>query len=154
MNKKIFTLLAAGLMGGLSVNAITTNYTKGNLHQLTLGTGDDAKVLSVAKSKVTGGDSLVMVAPSTAVMSDNYKKSLWKITETKVDNTTTTVYTLTNYATGNVLSLDLSKTNGTVAAGQSNWLISDGGQITAIKGGDTYAIYVANVTGCYSCHDS
>ena len=76
MNKKIFTLLAAGLMGGLSVNAITTNYTKGNLHQLTLGTGDDAKVLSVAKSKVTGGDSLVMVAPSTAVMSDNYKKSL------------------------------------------------------------------------------
>ena len=142
MNKKFSTFLAGiALMGSFSANAIDNN----KLYQLSV----DGKVLSVVKSKMTSSDSLVVVATPDAdkVMSEAYKKSLWKMTEGTVDNTTTKVWTLTNWATGNVLSLDLSKNSGAIVAGkQSKWLVSDNGQITAIKGGETYAIYLEDVT--------
>ena len=145
MNKKIFTLLAAGLMGGLSANA---EITDGKLHQLKF-TDDNLVeyVLSVGKSKVTGGDSLVMVkaVDQDKFMTETYKKTLWKISKGNTDNTTNAVYTFKNYATGSVLSLDLSKAGAALVSGQSQWL-ENNGKITAIKGGDTYGIALEDIT--------
>ena len=65
MNKKIFTLLAAGLMGGLSVSAApSAGYTKNNLHQLSA----NGKVLSVVQSKVSSADSLVMITSPSDII--------------------------------------------------------------------------------------
>ncbi|WP_455624665.1 DUF6383 domain-containing protein [Parabacteroides sp.] len=143
MNKKFSTLLAGvALMGAFSANAIDNN----KLYQLSAG--EDGQVLSVVKSKVTSSDSLVVVdAPDTTkVMSEAYKKSLWKMTKGNTDNTENDVWTLTNWATGNVLSLDLTKNSGAFVAGkQSQWLISASGEITAIKAGEKYAIYLDEV---------
>ena len=147
MNKKIFTLLAAGLMGGLSVSAAPANYTKGNLHQLTVTQDGLTKVISVGRTYNNSADSLIAVdAPAAAdYMKDSYKKTLWKITESNVDNTQSVVYTFTNHATGTVLSLDLAKGTGTIAAGQSAWLF-EGSTISAIKNGETYNLGVKTVT--------
>ena len=134
MNKKFSTLLAAlAVMGSFSANA----QTDAKLQQVKL----DGKVLSVVKSEVSEADSLVLADASTDVMSVDYKKSLWKLTEGLVDNTTTSVWTLTNWATGKALSLDLAKGNSTiVAGGQAQWLISKAGEISVIKGGKTYVV--------------
>lgn len=53
---------------------------------------------------------------------------------------------MTNWATGNVLSLDLTKSTTTFAEGkQSKWLIADNGNIKAISGGKVYALYTEDV---------
>lgn len=79
-------------------------------------------------------------------MKDSYKKSLWKLTKGNTDNTQDLVWTLTNWATGNVLSLDLTKSTTTFAEGkQSKWLIADNGNIKAISGGKVYALYTEDV---------
>ena len=140
MNKKIYTLLAASLMGGLSVNAAVTD---GKLHQLKVGD----KYLSITRTYNNTADSLIMADPADVnpktydsdVMSDLFKKSLWKIVKSAADNTVDPVYTLTNYATGKVLSLDLSKADGTIRAGQSTWKITSD-KLNAVKAGKTYAI--------------
>ena len=140
MNKKIFTLLAAGLMGGLSVNAATNaTIDAGKLHQLKIG----AKYLTVDRTYNNTADSLVMGDGSTDVMSTAFKKTLWKITKTSVDNAEDPVYTLVNYATGATLSLDLTKGTSTiVAGGQSQWLVDTDGKIATIKGGKPYVVKV------------
>ncbi|RGK77035.1 hypothetical protein DXC95_08635 [Parabacteroides sp. 20_3] len=140
MNKKFSTLLAAALFGTFSAFAVAP--TNGKLHQIKIGT-EGTQVLSVVKNKAKTADSLVVVdAPkSSDIMKDVYKKSLWKFASSKVDNTQTDVWTMTNYATGSVLSLDLSKEGASfVSNGQSKWLVSADGKITAIKNGDTYSI--------------
>ena len=108
MNKKFSTLLAAALFGTFSAFAVAP--TNGKLHQIKIGT-EGTQVLSVVKNKAKTADSLVVVdAPkSSDIMKDVYKKSLWKFASSKVDNTQTDVWTMTNYATGSVLSLDLSR---------------------------------------------
>ena len=116
------------------------------LHQLKVG----GKYLSVTKSKVnTSADSLILVSEDKVgedVMKDSYKKSLWKLTKGSTDNTQDPVWTLTNWATGNVLSLDLTKSTTTFAEGkQSKWLIADNGNIKAISGGKVYALYTEEV---------
>lgn len=147
MNKKFSTLLAGvALMSAFSANATITGYSKDKLHQLEIATG---QVLSVTKSKVTPtADSLVIAnQPSgLSVTSEAYKKSLWKITESSVDLSDAKAYTLTNYATGSVLSLDLTKAPGILVAGkQAKWNITEEGgkiSISAKIGSDTYAIYI------------
>ncbi|WP_165154361.1 DUF6383 domain-containing protein [Parabacteroides sp. ZJ-118] len=139
MNKKFSTLLAAALLG--TFTAYAAGPADGKLHQIKIGNGDE--VLSVVKNKAKTADSLVVAdAPNSSdIMKDAYKKSLWKFVEGSTDNTTAKVWTITNYATGSVLSLDLSK-EGTsfVSGGQSKWLVSSNGEIQAIKGGETYSI--------------
>ncbi len=137
MNKKFSTLLAAALLGTFTAYAVPTD---GKLHQIKIG---DGEVLSVVKNKAKTADSLVVVAAPDAsdIMKETYKKSLWKFVKGSTDNTTATVWTITNYATGSVLSLDLSKEGATlVSNGQSKWLVSGEDKITAIKGGETYSI--------------
>lgn len=104
----------------------------------------------MTKSKVnTSADSLILVSEDKVgedVMKDSYKKSLWKLTKGNTDNTQDLVWTLTNWATGNVLSLDLTKSTTTFAEGkQSKWLIADNGNIKAISGGKVYALYTEDV---------
>lgn len=104
----------------------------------------------MTKSKVnTSADSLILVSEDKVgedVMKDSYKKSLWKLTKGNTDNTQDPVWTLTNWATGNVLSLDLTKSTTTFAEGkQSKWLIADNGNIKAISGGKVYALYTEDV---------
>ncbi len=145
MNKKFSTLLA-GLALTTAFSATAVNPVDKQLHQLKVGD----KFLSVTKSKVnTSADSLILVSADkvgTEVMNDSYKKSLWKLTKGNTDNTTDAVWTLTNWATGNVLSLDLTKSTTTFAEGkQSKWLIEDNGNIKAISAGKTYAIYTEDV---------
>lgn len=147
MNKKFSTLLAGvALMSAFSANAAITGYSKDKLHQLAMAEG---KVLSVTKSKVTPtADSLVIADQPSAlsVTSEAYKKSLWKITESSVDLSDVKAYALTNYATGSVLSLDLTKAPGILVAGkQAKWNITEESNkisISAKIGNDTYAIYI------------
>ena len=145
MNKKFSTLLAGlALTTAFSANAV--NPVDKQLHQLKVGD----KYLSVTKSKVnTSADSLILVSEDKVgedVMKDSYKKSLWKLTKGNTDNTQDPVWTLTNWATGNVLSLDLTKSTTTFAEGkQSKWLIADNGNIKAISGGKVYALYTEDV---------
>ncbi|WP_297903430.1 DUF6383 domain-containing protein [uncultured Parabacteroides sp.] len=145
MNKKFSTLLA-GLALTTAFSANATNPVDKQLHQLKVGD----KYLSVTKSKVnTAADSLILVSTEDVgedVMKDSFKKSLWKLTKGHTDNTTNEVWTLTNWATGNVLSLDLTKSTTTFTEGkQSEWLIEDNGYIKAISNGKTYAIYTEDV---------
>ncbi|MFS2675981.1 DUF6383 domain-containing protein [Parabacteroides distasonis] len=143
MNKKFSTLLVAALLGTASAFAATP--TDGKLHQIKIG---ESQVLSVVKNKAKTADSLVVVdAPATGdIMKESYKKSLWKFVKGNTDNTTSEVWTISNYATGSVLNLDLSK-EGTsfVSNGQSKWLVSADGKITAIKGGKTYSIMLQDL---------
>ena len=130
MNKKFSTLLV-GLALTTAFSANAADPVDKQLHQLKVG----GKYLSVTKSKVnTSADSLILVSEDKVgedVMKDSYKKSLW---------------TLTNWATGNVLSLDLTKSTTTFAEGkQSKWLIADNGNIKAISGGKVYALYTEDV---------
>ena len=143
MNKKFSTLLV-GLALTTAFSANAADPVDKQLHQLKVGD----KYLSVTKSKVnTSADSLILVSEDKVgedVMKDSYKKSLWKLRNT--DNTQDLVWTLTNWATGNVLSLDLTKSTTTFAEGkQSRWLIADNGNIKAISGGKVYALYTEDV---------
>ena len=145
MNKKFSTLLV-GLALTTAFSANAADPVDKQLHQLKVGD----KYLSVTKSKVnTSADSLILVSEDKVgedVMKDSYKKSLWKLTKGNTDNTQDLVWTLTNWATGNVLSLDLTKSTTTFAEGkQSKWLIADNGNIKAISGGKVYALYTEDV---------
>ena len=145
MNKKFSTLLV-GLALTTAFSANAADPVDKQLHQLKVG----GKYLSVTKSKVnTSADSLILVSEDKVgedVMKDSYKKSLWKLTKGNTDNTQDPVWTLTNWATGNVLSLDLTKSTTTFAEGkQSKWLIADNGNIKAISGGKVYALYTEDV---------
>ena len=145
MNKKFSTLLV-GLALTTAFSANAADPVDKQLHQLKVG----GKYLSVTKSKVnTSADSLILVSEDKVgedVMKDSYKKSLWKLTKGNTDNTQDLVWTLTNWATGNVLSLDLTKSTTTFAEGkQSKWLIADNGNIKAISGGKVYALYTEDV---------
>ena len=145
MNKKFSTLLV-GLVLTTAFSANAADPVDKQLHQLKVG----GKYLSVTKSKVnTSADSLILVSEDKVgedVMKDSYKKSLWKLTKGNTDNTQDPVWTLTNWATGNVLSLDLTKSTTTFAEGkQSKWLIADNGNIKAISGGKVYALYTEDV---------
>ena len=145
MNKKFSTLLV-GLALTTAFSANAADPVDKQLHQLKVGD----KYLSVTKSKVnTSADSLILVSEDKVgedVMKDSYKKSLWKLTKGNTDNTQDPVWTLTNWATGNVLSLDLTKSTTTFAEGkQSKWLIADNGNIKAISGGKVYALYTEDV---------
>ena len=145
MNKKFSTLLV-GLALTTAFSANAADPVDKQLHQLKVGD----KYLSVTKSKVnTSADSLILVSEDKVgedVMKDSYKKSLWKLTKGSTDNTQDPVWTLTNWATGNVLSLDLTKSTTTFAEGkQSKWLIADNGNIKAISGGKVYALYTEDV---------
>ena len=145
MNKKSSTLLV-GLVLTTAFSANAADPVDKQLHQLKVG----GKYLSVTKSKVnTSADSLILVSEDKVgedVMKDSYKKSLWKLTKGNTDNTQDPVWTLTNWATGNVLSLDLTKSTTTFAEGkQSKWLIADNGNIKAISGGKVYALYTEDV---------
>ena len=147
MNKKFSTLLV-GLALTTAFSANAADPVDKQLHQLKVG----GKYLSVTKSKVnTSADSLILVSEDKVgedVMKDSYKKSLWKLTKGNTDNTQDLVWTLTNWATGNVLSLDLTKSTTTFAEGkQSKWLIADNGNIKAISGGKVYALYTEDVEG-------
>ena len=117
MNKKFSTLLV-GLALTTAFSANAADPVDKQLHQLKVG----GKYLSVTKSKVnTSADSLILVS------------------EDKVGEDT-------NWATGNVLSLDLTKSTTTFAEGkQSKWLIADNGNIKAISGGKVYALYTEDV---------
>ena len=145
MNKK-FSSLLVGLALTTAFSANAADPVDKQLHQLKVG----GKYLSVTKSKVnTSADSLILVSEDKVgedVMKDSYKKSLWKLTKGNTDNTQDPVWTLTNWATGNVLSLDLTKSTTTFAEGkQSKWLIADNGNIKAISGGKVYALYTEDV---------
>jgi len=145
MNKKFSTLLV-GLALTTAFSANAADPVDKQLHQLKVG----GKYLSVTKSKVnTSADSLILVSEDKVgedVMKDSYKKSLWKLTKGNTDNTQDPVWTLTNWATGNVLSLDLTKSTTTFAEGkQSKWLIADNGNIKAISGVKVYALYTEDV---------
>ena len=145
MNKKFSTLLV-GLALTTAFSANAADPVDKQLHQLKVGD----KYLSVTKSKVnTSADSLILVSEDKVgedVMKDSYKKSLWKLTKGNTDNTQDPVWTLTNWATGNVLNLDLTKSTTTFAEGkQSKWLIADNGNIKAISGGKVYALYTEDV---------
>ena len=145
MNKKFSTLLV-GLALTTAFSANAADPVDKQLHQLKVG----GKYLSVTKSKVnTSADSLILVSEDKVgedVMKDSYTKSLWKLTKGNTDNTQDPVWTLTNWATGNVLSLDLTKSTTTFAEGkQSKWLIADNGNIKAISGGKVYALYTEDV---------
>jgi len=145
MNKKFSTLLV-GLALTTAFSANAADPVDKQLHQLKVGD----QYLSVTKSKVnTSADSLILVSEDKVgedVMKDSYKKSLWKLTKGNTDNTQDPVWTLTNWATGKVLSLDLTKSTTTFAEGkQSKWLIADNGNIKAISGGKVYALYTEDV---------
>lgn len=147
MNKMFSTLLAgAALFGAVSANAEAP--AKDNLYQIKVG----SKVLITQKTVAETADSLVMVAApasNVSVTSVDFKKTLWKVEEVTVPNTSTKAFKMTNWATGTVLSLDLGKTgakNGAIIASgkQANWFIGSDGKVTAISGGDTYSLTVAD----------
>ncbi|WP_455634127.1 DUF6383 domain-containing protein [Parabacteroides sp.] len=148
MNKKFSTLLAAALLGTFSAGA-TISTTNNQLHQLKTTLGGTKYYLTVTKNKAKTADSLILVKDLTPdFTAEAYKKALWKVTKGNTDNTSDPVYSFTNYATGSVLGLDLSK-NGTslVSNGQTKWLVgSSANSIYAIKGGDKYYITTEEVT--------
>ena len=101
MNKKFSTLVA-----GLALcTAFTANekVENGKVYQLT---NEDGKYLSVTES-YTKTDSLILAdAPTADIKNTDYQKSLWKVTYRFVSLANTWAYTLTNSATGRVLTLD------------------------------------------------
>lgn len=69
-------------------------------------TNEDGKYLSVTES-YTKTDSLILAdAPTADIKNTDYQKSLWKVTYRFVSLANTWAYTLTNSATGRVLTLD------------------------------------------------
>ena len=101
MNKKFSTLVAGlALCTAFTANAKVEN---GKVYQLT---NEDGKYLSVTES-YTKTDSLILAdAPTADIKNTDYQKSLWKVTYRFVSLSNTWAYTLTNSATGRVLTLD------------------------------------------------
>ena len=101
MNKKFSTLVAGlALCTAFTANAKGEN---GKVYQLT---NEDGKYLSVTES-YTKTDSLILAdAPTADIKNTDYQKSLWKVTYRFVSLANTWAYTLTNSATGRVLTLD------------------------------------------------
>ena len=101
MNKKFSTLVAGlALCTAFTANAKVEN---GKVYQLT---NEDGKYLSVTES-YTKTDSLILAdAPTADIKNTDYQKSLWKVTYRFVSFANTWAYTLTNSATGRVLTLD------------------------------------------------
>ena len=101
MNKKFSTLVAGlALCTAFTANAKVEN---GKVYQLT---NEDGKYLSVTES-YTKTDSLILAdAPTADIKNTDYQKSLWKVTYRFVSLANTCAYTLTNSATGRVLTLD------------------------------------------------
>ena len=101
MNKKFSTLVAGlALCTAFTANAKVEN---GKVYQLT---NEDGKYLSVTES-YTKTDSLILAdAPTADIKNTDYQKSLWKVTYRFVYLANTWAYTLTNSATGRVLTLD------------------------------------------------
>ena len=101
MNKKFSTLVAGlALCTDFTANAKVEN---GKVYQLT---NEDGKYLSVTES-YTKTDSLILAdAPTADIKNTDYQKSLWKVTYRFVSLANTWAYTLTNSATGRVLTLD------------------------------------------------
>ena len=102
MNKK-FSTLVAGLALCTAFTANATKVENGKVYQLT---NEDGKYLSVTES-YTKTDSLILAdAPTADIKNTDYQKSLWKVTYRFVSLANTWAYTLTNSATGRVLTLD------------------------------------------------
>ena len=101
MNKKFSTLVAGlALCTAFTANAKVEN---GKVYQLT---NEDGKYLSITES-YTKTDSLILAdAPTADIKNTDYQKSLWKVTYRFVSLANTWAYTLTNSATGRVLTLD------------------------------------------------
>ena len=101
MNKKFSTLVAGlALCTAFTANAKVEN---GKVYQLT---NEDGKYLSVTES-YTKTDSLILAdAPTADIKNTDYQKSLWKVTYRFVSLANTWAYTLTNSATGRVLTFD------------------------------------------------
>ena len=101
MNKKFSTLVAGlALCTAFTANAKVEN---GKVYQLT---NEDGKYLSVTES-YTKTDSLILAdAPTADIKNTDYQKSLWEVTYRFVSLANTWAYTLTNSATGRVLTLD------------------------------------------------
>ena len=101
MSKKFSTLVAGlALCTAFTANAKVEN---GKVYQLT---NEDGKYLSVTES-YTKTDSLILAdAPTADIKNTDYQKSLWKVTYRFVSLANTWAYTLTNSATGRVLTLD------------------------------------------------
>ena len=101
MNKKFSTLVAGlALCTAFTANAKVED---GKVYQLT---NEDGKYLSVTES-YTKTDSLILAdAPTADIKNTDYQKSLWKVTYRFVSLANTWAYTLTNSATGRVLTLD------------------------------------------------
>ena len=101
MNKKFSTLVAGlALCTAFTANAKVEN---GKVYQLT---NEDGKYLSVTES-YTKTDRLILAdAPTADIKNTDYQKSLWKVTYRFVSLANTWAYTLTNSATGRVLTLD------------------------------------------------
>ena len=101
INKKFSTLVAGlALCTAFTANAKVEN---GKVYQLT---NEDGKYLSVTES-YTKTDSLILAdAPTADIKNTDYQKSLWKVTYRFVSLANTWAYTLTNSATGRVLTLD------------------------------------------------
>ena len=101
MNKKFSTLVAGlALCTAFTANAKVEN---GKVYQLT---NEDGKYLSVTES-YTKTDSLILAdAPTADIKNTDYQKSLWRVTYRFVSLANTWAYTLTNSATGRVLTLD------------------------------------------------
>ena len=101
MNKKFSTLVAGlALCTAFTANAKVEN---GKVYHLTK---EDGKYLSVTES-YTKTDSLILAdAPTADIKNTDYQKSLWKVTYRFVSLANTWAYTLTNSATGRVLTLD------------------------------------------------
>ena len=116
MNKKFSTLVAGlALCTAFTANAKVEN---GKVYQLT---NEDGKYLSVTES-YTKTDSLILAdAPTADIKDTDYQKSLWKVTYRFVSLANTWAYTLTNSATGRVLTLDK----------QAEWNFKNGGVFIA-----------------------
>ena len=116
MNKKFSTLVAGlALCTAFAANAKVEN---GKVYQLT---NEDGKYLSVTES-YTKTDSLILAdAPTADIKNTDYQKSLWKVTYRFVSLANTWAYTLTNSATGRVLTLDK----------QAEWNFKNGGVFIA-----------------------
>ena len=104
MNKKFSTLVAGlALCTAFTANAKVEN---GKVYQLT---NEDGKYLSVTES-YTKTDSLILAdAPTADIKNTDYQKSLWKVTYRFVSLANTWAYTLTNSATGRVLTVDMQE---------------------------------------------
>ncbi len=145
MNKKFSTLLmGVAMLSSVSASATLLSDVVGKLTIVTMG----GQYLTTKKNVAGTADSLVLVASQpTDVLSADYKKTLWKFEKSTAVSGYTEVYKISNYGTGAVLSLDLSKksaTKGAVIAedGQALWNVTNGGNIDITIGGKTYALVV------------